>query len=143
MSGARAPWPHINKAIMTGDDWRGAAVSPFLAGLMCRCPRCGRGKLFQGLLNIGATCGVCRLDLSALDSGDGPAFFIILIVGGLAVTLAFIVETAFAPPIWVHLLYQIPFVLGASILALRPLKATLIALHYRHLAAAFNDKHPG
>ncbi|MBC8242486.1 MAG: DUF983 domain-containing protein [Alphaproteobacteria bacterium] len=128
---------------MTGEDRRDVAVSPFLAGLMCRCPRCGRGKLFQGLLNVAATCGVCHLDLSAHDSGDGPAFFIILIVGGLAVTLAFIVEAAFAPPIWVHLIYQIPFVLGASILVLRPLKATLIALQYRHLAAAFTDKHPG
>ncbi|NQV59156.1 MAG: DUF983 domain-containing protein [Alphaproteobacteria bacterium] len=124
---------------MTGEDWGGATVSPLLAGLMCRCPRCGKGQLFQGLLDVAAACGSCGLDLSAHDSGDGPAVFVILIVGGLAVALAFTVEMAFTPPIWVHLIYQIPFVLGASILFLRPLKATLIALQYRHHIAGFND----
>ena len=68
------------------------------------------------------------------------ALLVILIVGALAVALAFIVENAFTPPIWVHLIYQIPFVLGASILLLRPLKATLIALQYRHHVAGFNDR---
>ena len=120
----------------------GGAVSPFVAGLLCRCPRCGRGKLFQGLLDVAATCGACGLDLTAHDSGDGPAVFVILIVGGLAVALAFIVETNFTPPIWLHLIYQIPFVLGASILLLRPFKATLIALQFRHHVAGFNDEHP-
>ncbi|MDA1098089.1 MAG: DUF983 domain-containing protein [Proteobacteria bacterium] len=126
---------------MAGEDWGGATVSPFLAGLRCRCPRCGRGKLFQGMLNVAAACDICGLGLSAHDAGDGPAVFVILIVGGLAVTSAFIVETAFAPPIWAHLVYQIPFVLGASILFLRPFKATLIALQYRHHVAGFSDRH--
>ena len=126
---------------MTGDDWGGATVSPFLAGPMCRCPRCGRGGVFRGLLDVAAACGVCGLDLSAHDSGDGPAVFVILIVGALAVSLAFIVEMAFTPPIWAHLIYQAPFVLGASILFLRPLKATLIALQYRHSVGGFGDGH--
>ena len=46
-------------------------------------------------------------------------------------------ENAFEPPTWVHLAYQIPFVLGLSILLLRPLKATLIALQFRHKTAGF------
>jgi uncharacterized protein (DUF983 family) len=119
-------------------DKGGTNVSPFFAGLLCRCPRCGRGKVFKSLLDVAPICGACDLDLSAHDTGDGPAVFVILIVGGLAVALAFIVETSFAPPIWVHLIYQIPFVLGASILCLRPLKATLIALQYRSNVGGFN-----
>ena len=115
----------------------GTSVSPFIIGLVCRCPRCGLGKLYRGLLNVAPACGECGLDLSAHDAGDGPAVFVILIVGGLAVALAFIVETRFMPPIWAHLIYQIPFVLGASILCLRPLKALLIVLQYRHSVAGF------
>ena len=61
----------------------------------------------------------------------------ILLVGFAAVLLALLVELAFAPPTWVHLIYQIPFVLGLSVLLLRPLKATLIALQYRHRTAGF------
>jgi uncharacterized protein (DUF983 family) len=112
-------------------------VSPFRAGLACRCPRCGQGKLYDGLLSVAPACTVCGLDLTAQDSGDGPAVFVILIVGALAVLLAVVVETTFHPPTLVHLVYQIPFVVGMSILLLRPLKATLIALQYRHKTAGF------
>jgi surfeit locus 1 family protein len=38
-----------------------------------RCPRCGKGKLYNGLLKIADRCVVCDLDLSAEDSGDGAA----------------------------------------------------------------------
>ncbi len=121
------------------NDRGGTTVSPFFAGLMCRCPHCGQGKVLTGLLDVVPACTVCELDLSAHDTGDGPAVFVILIVGGFAVGLAFFVETTFAPPTWVHLIYQIPFVLGASILCLRPLKAILIALQYRNHVGSFND----
>jgi uncharacterized protein (DUF983 family) len=113
-------------------------VSPFTAGLKCRCPGCGRGKLFKGLLTVAPACDVCALDLAAQDSGDGPAVFVIFIVGALAVALAFIVEFTYSPPVWVHLIYQIPFVLGASIFLLRPMKATLIALQYKNKVAGFD-----
>lgn len=116
-------------------DW--GDVSPLSAGVLCRCPRCGRGRLFRGLLTVVPVCDVCGLDLTAQDSGDGPAVFVILIVGALAVALAFLVEMRFAPPSWVHLVYQLPFILGLSILLLRPLKALLIALQYRHRPAGF------
>jgi len=49
------------------------AVSPYVAGLTCRCPRCGRGKLFDGLLTVAPVCSACGLDLKKEDSGDGPA----------------------------------------------------------------------
>ena len=112
-------------------------VSAFRAGLSCRCPRCGEGKLYRGLLTVAERCGSCGLDLTAQDSGDGPAVFVIFIIGFLAVALAALVEFSFAPPVWAHLIYQVPFIVGGSILLLRPFKATLIALQYRHRAAGF------
>ncbi|MBM3489073.1 MAG: DUF983 domain-containing protein [Alphaproteobacteria bacterium] len=112
-------------------------VSPGFAGLWCRCPRCGQGRLYRGLLSVAAVCAVCGLDLSAQDSGDGPAVFVILLVGAVAVLLAIVVELAFAPAVWVHLVYQVPVILGLSVLLLRPFKALLIALQYRHRTAGF------
>jgi len=47
------------------------------AGLRCRCPRCGKGKLFAGFLTLQPRCEVCGLDYGFADSGDGPAVFII------------------------------------------------------------------
>lgn len=109
-----------------------AAAALFAAALRCRCPRCGEGKLFNGLLTVTPRCVVCGLDLAAQDSGDGPAVFVILILGALVVVLAAVVEIAFAPPLWVHMVLWTPLTIGGAIAMLRPLKAWLIAMQYRH-----------
>src|SRR5712671_3559508 len=103
-------------------------VSLFRAALGCRCPRCGEGRLFAGLLSVRGNCGACGLDLSAQDAGDGPAVFVILVLGFLVVGLAALVEIQFSPPLWVPLLLWTPLILGGAMAVLRPLKAGLIAL---------------
>jgi uncharacterized protein (DUF983 family) len=108
------------------------AISPIRAALGCRCPRCGRGRLFAGLLNVRGACEVCGLDLSGQDAGDGPAVFVILFLGLIVVALAALVEVKFSPPIWIHLVLWTPFIIVGAIAMLRPLKAGLIALQYRH-----------
>ncbi|GAB4066603.1 DUF983 domain-containing protein [Ancylobacter sonchi] len=110
-------------------------VSPYAAGLTCRCPRCGQGKLFSGFLTVAPACTRCGLDYSFDDSGDGPVVFIILAAGSLVVGLALWVELSFAPPLWVHALLWTPLVLISTLGLLRPLKATLIALQYAKQAA--------
>jgi uncharacterized protein (DUF983 family) len=107
-------------------------VSAVRAALGCRCPRCGRGRLFSGWLRVRPRCEVCGLDLAAQDAGDGPAVFVIFILGFVVVAFAAIVERAFAPPIWVHLVLWTPLILIGAVAMLRPFKAGLIALQYRH-----------
>jgi uncharacterized protein (DUF983 family) len=107
-------------------------VSLAYAAFGCRCPRCGDGHLFTGLLTVRPSCPTCGLDLSAQDAGDGPAVFVILFLGLIVVGLAAIVEIKFAPPVWLHLVLWTPLILGGAILMLRPLKAGLIALQYKH-----------
>ena len=102
------------------------------AAIACRCPRCGQGRLFTGLLSVRQACEVCALDLSAQDAGDGPAVFAILFLGMLVVGLAALVEIRFSPPLWVHLLLWGPLILIGAVAMLRPLKAGLIALQYRY-----------
>ncbi|HLY45163.1 MAG TPA: DUF983 domain-containing protein [Stellaceae bacterium] len=108
------------------------AVSLAWAALACRCPRCGEGRLFTGLLTVRPACPACGLDFSAEAAGDGPAVFVILFLGLIVVGLAAWVELNFSPPIWVHLALWTPLIIGGAILMLRPLKAALIALQYRH-----------
>ncbi len=120
------------------DGWDGgwqAPVSPLQAGLRARCPRCGVGPLFTGFLTVRSHCTRCGLDFSKVDSGDGPAVFIILILGFVVVGLALWTELRYQPPVWVHLLIWFPLILGGSIGLLRPFKATLVALQYRHKAS--------
>lgn len=112
-------------------------VSPFKAGLLCRCPRCGEGKLFKGYLKLAPTCTECGLDLAFADSGDGPAIFVIFLVAPLIIALAIVVGAVFNPPPYVHLFLWIPATLILSLALLPPFKATMVALQYRH------DAHEG
>jgi uncharacterized protein (DUF983 family) len=110
-------------------------LPPSQTGMRGRCPRCGEGRLFKGFLGIEERCRVCGLDYSFTDSGDGPAVFIIMIVGFIVVGLALFVEFTLEPPFFVHMLLWVPLVLILALGLLRPLKGLMIAQQYRHRAA--------
>ena len=114
-------------------DTRQPAPSPFSTGLRCRCPACGKGRLYNGLLTVAPKCEACGLDLSAHDSGDGPAVFVVFILGAVVVAGAFALEMTFEPPLWVHAVIWLPVICVLAIVLLRPAKAILVALHYKHL----------
>ena len=111
------------------------AVSPFVAGLTGRCPRCGKGHMFSGFLNMRKNCEACGLDYGFADAGDGPAIFVILIAGFIVVGAALLVEVVYQPPFWLHAVLWGPLILIVTLAPLRLLKGLLIALQYHHDAA--------
>jgi uncharacterized protein (DUF983 family) len=117
---------------MTAEPRHFPPVSLARAALGCRCPRCGEGRLYSGLLTVRPSCPVCGLDFAGQDAADGPAVFVILFLGLIVVALAAWVELTFSPPLWVHMVLWTPLIIGGAIGMLRPLKAGLVALHYRH-----------
>jgi uncharacterized protein (DUF983 family) len=112
-----------------------ASPSPFVTGLSGRCPRCGKGKLFQGFLALRPRCTQCGLDYSFADAGDGPAVFVMFIAGFIVVGMALVVEVEYAPPLWVHAVLWVPLILLVTLAPLRLIKGLLIALQYHHDAA--------
>lgn len=110
-------------------------VDPLPTGLSGRCPRCGEGRLFSGFLTIGKRCANCGLDYGFADAGDGPAVFVILIIGFIVVGLALWLEVTTGAPLWLHFLLWVPLTLGLSLMALRLIKGLLIVLQYRNKAA--------
>ncbi len=118
---------------------RGSAVSPLHAAITCTCPRCGRGRLFSGFLTVAERCDVCGLELARCDSGDGPAVFLIFILGALAVPLAFWLDFSFTLPIWAPMLVSSVFIIGLALLLLRPSKAFIVALQFRHRRSEFGE----
>lgn len=109
--------------------------SPVVAGLLGRCPGCGKGPMFQGFLTLRPECPACRLDYRFADAGDGPAIFVILIGGFIVVFTALIVEVKYEPPFWLHAVLWGPLILLVTLLPLRAMKGLLIALQYHHKAA--------
>lgn len=111
------------------------SVDPIKVGLQGCCPRCGRGKLFDGFLKIKPSCSACGLDYSFADAGDGPAVFVMLIVGFLIMGLALWFDSLFAPPVWLHALIWLPLAIIVSLVLLRKLKGIMVALQYRNNAS--------
>ena len=107
---------------------------PIAKGLAGHCPRCGKGRLFQGFLGLRKSCEACGLDYGFADAGDGPAVFVILIAGFIVAFAALITELAVHPPVWVHMLLWLPLILLVTLAPLRPIKGLLIALQYHHKA---------
>jgi uncharacterized protein (DUF983 family) len=119
---------------MSEDKALYAPQNPFSAGMRGRCPRCGEGRLFSGFLTLQPRCAACGLDFSFADAGDGPAQFVILIVGFIVAGGALVVEVAYSPPLWLHFVLWGPLVLILCLGMLRPLKGVLVALQYHHRA---------
>lgn len=109
-------------------------VSPFVAGFGGKCPRCGQGALFKNFLGLKDRCEVCSLDYAKADAGDGPAVFIMFIVGFVAVAVAFIARFVWFAPILAAFIISAVVAVALSLALLRPFKATLIALQYKHKA---------
>ncbi|KQT65099.1 MULTISPECIES: DUF983 domain-containing protein [unclassified Aureimonas] len=112
--------------------------APVDAGQMAmrnRCPRCGEGRLFKGFLSVRPACTNCGLDYTFIDSGDGPAVFVILIISFVVVGLALYTEVTWNPPLWVHFLLWIPLALVLCLPLLRVLKGLMIGLQYRNSAS--------
>jgi uncharacterized protein (DUF983 family) len=99
-----------------------------------KCPRCGRGKLFNGFLTLAKRCEVCGLDLSFADTADGPAFFAMMGMSVPVTAFALWFEFTYDPPFWQHLVTTLPLLLLLCILPLRFLKGALVASQFVHKA---------
>ena len=97
------------------------------------CPRCGAASLFDGPIAFAPKCRVCGLDFASFNVGDGPAAFLILIVGAILTIGAISLELSQSPPYWVHIIW-VPIGIGLTIGGLRIGKALLMYQEYLHAA---------
>ena len=84
-------------------------------------------------MSFAPQCRACGLDFASFNVGDGPAAFLILIVGAVLTVLAIVVDLSYSPPWWVHLVW-LPIGLVLTLGGLRVAKAWLVAQEYRHRA---------
>jgi uncharacterized protein (DUF983 family) len=108
-------------------------ISPVAGAVQGLCPRCKSKTLFAGWVRFADRCRACGLDFASFNVGDGPAAFLILIVGAILVAGALAVDGSYSPPWWVHIVW-VPIGLALTIVGLRVAKAVLLTQEYRHRA---------
>jgi uncharacterized protein (DUF983 family) len=110
------------------------SISAWAAGLKLRCPQCGQGEVFQGYLKFRDHCRVCGADFKSADAGDGPAVFIILIVGAIVTPLLIILQFGFHLPGWLALTMTMLAAIALCLGLLPPFKSVLFAFQWKHKA---------
>jgi len=111
----------------------GAAPSLAAAAFQGLCPKCGARTLFAGLASFAPACRGCGLDFSQFNVGDGPAAFLILIVGAIVAVGAILFDQLTGPPWWAHLVW-LPVGAGLTIYGLRLGKSALLYQEHKHRA---------
>jgi uncharacterized protein (DUF983 family) len=109
-------------------------VSALSAGAQGRCPNCGKGKLFKGYLKIADHCFACGEDFRSADSGDGPAFFVMSIVGAVVVPIAFILQMGVGLSIAATMAVAFALIGLLTFLLLPPTKGVLYAAQWANKA---------
>ncbi|HEU5481643.1 MAG TPA: DUF983 domain-containing protein [Sphingomicrobium sp.] len=108
-------------------------VPPLAGALAGRCPRCKSKTLFAGWVRFADRCRACDLDFSSFNVGDGPAAFLILIIGAILTAAALAADGMLLPPWWAHLIW-VPIGVAMTIVGLRLAKALLLTQEYVHRA---------
>lgn len=114
--------PATDTVTLTQAMWR---------GFLGKCPHCGEGRLFGRFLKVNDRCDACGEELHHHRADDLPAYLVIVVVGHIIVPIVLSVETAYAPPYWLHFLIWLPLTLFSSLALLQPTKGAVVGLQWQ------------
>ena len=101
-----------------------------LRGMMCRCPKCGQGRLFNGYLTQVQACARCGEHYGHIRANDGPAFFTMTISGLLLIPLLWVNFLYFGDNVWGSLAVTLSVITVATLVMLRPIKGMFLAFQW-------------
>jgi uncharacterized protein (DUF983 family) len=101
-----------------------------LRGAALGCPACGSGAMFRRYLKVADACPRCGEELHHQRADDAPAYFTIVIVGHIMVSLVLAVEMAYRPPVWLHMALWLPLTVLLTLLFLPSVKGALVGLQW-------------
>jgi uncharacterized protein (DUF983 family) len=109
-------------------------------GLMCRCPKCGEGKLFRGYLKVNDTCPVCGEELFHHRADDLPPYISIVIVGHVLIFAMLELEMRFqnVDPMW-YLATLVPLAIVLPLATLPSIKGAVVGLQWANKMHGFDN----
>ena len=102
----------------------------FRAALLGLCPQCGAPTVFEAPARVAMICSHCDCDLGALEGGGRFGGLVTALVAMVLIGIAYAVEAAFRPPLWLQAAFWAPVTVGMVIYSLRLFKITLLYAAY-------------
>lgn len=99
-------------------------------GLLCKCPNCGEGKIFNGFLSVTPNCEVCNEDLSLHRADDLPAYLNIFVVGHVVVGAMMVLMSWKLMSMWATMFVTIFLCVVSAFLLMRPLKGMVVGIQW-------------
>jgi len=113
-----------------------------LNGLLCRCPRCGKGKLFSRFLKVTDTCSECGEELFHHRADDLPPYIAITIVGHILVIGMLHMEMGESAVNPLFYLYTVvPMAIILPLLMLQPIKGAIVGMQWGARMFGFDGAH--
>ena len=110
-------------------------------GLACRCPNCGKGKLFRAYLKVADTCSNCGEELKWHKADDMPPYISIIIVGHIIIGLMMELEAVAPQAPWVYLATMVPLALLMPLAMLPSVKGAVVGLQWANYMHGFDPAH--
>ena len=110
-------------------------------GLKCRCPKCGKGKLFRAYLKVSDTCANCGEELFWHKADDMPPYISIIIVGHVIIGLMMELEATMPQAPWVYLATMVPLALLMPLAMLPSIKGGVVGLQWANRMHGFDPSH--
>ncbi len=100
-------------------------------GIFCKCPNCGKGRLFKGYLTHVTNCSVCDEHFGDIKPEDGPAWLTILIVGHILAPFLLAYDLDATWPEWISMVLWPLLALILVLIILPRAKGLFIAMIWR------------
>ena len=99
-------------------------------GTLCRCPHCGKGRMFRAYLKVADQCEVCGEQLNLHRADDLPPYLAITIVGHIIVFLMLHLDMTYKVQPMTYVLSMIPLAIILPLAMLPSIKGAIVGLQW-------------
>jgi uncharacterized protein (DUF983 family) len=96
--------------------------------------------MFGRFLKVADRCPACGEELFHHRADDFPAYLVIVLVGHTVVPLALLVETEYAPAMWLQVALWVPVTIGLALGLIQPVKGAVVAMQWHGRMDGFGKR---
>ncbi|RYE54699.1 MAG: DUF983 domain-containing protein [Hyphomicrobiales bacterium] len=99
-------------------------------GVLCKCPHCGKGKMFRAYLKVADQCDVCGEELNHHRADDFPPYIAITIVGHIIIFLMLHMDMTYHVQPITYVFTMIPLAIVLPLAILPSTKGSIVGLQW-------------